>query len=231
MLLEWARPEVWRPWVSSALTPGLPQTDVVRRLKDRFRALRAFHAARPKDIAPYYRCGIQPLSRGRWQELVAECFLSRVQSLALTAAIAQARDVQFDMVRAGRVHFCCDERMLEERDGYHLIYGSLSLLAVAIQIDKEFGTHLKAALRARGEPVIFVCDIPTAMVEDEVLARLVACLSEAHARAAESGSPVAPPGLHFSLPGALPAGAIVGHRRPRYVVDAVYGHHLGVRLS
>ena len=139
--------------------------------------------------------------------------------------------MQFDLVHGdgGRVHFCVDEHLLEARDGYTLLYGSLSLLAVAIQIDQRFGTRFKAALRERGDPVVFVCDIPLPLVEDAVLVDLVAGLAEAHAHAAETGSLPSPLGVHFSIPCALPAAAIVGDHRPRYVVDAVYGHHIGVR--
>jgi hypothetical protein len=126
------------------------------------------------------------------------------------------------------VHFCCDQRLLEERDGYTLIYGSLSLLAVAIRIDKQFGTDFKAVLRRRGDPVVFVCDIPLALVEDATLARLFDGLSQAHAQASSAGAVQSPFGFHFSIPCALPAAAIVGHHPPRRVLDTVYGHHIGI---
>jgi hypothetical protein len=202
--------------------------DAAGWVRTRFRALRSFHAARPTDIARYYRSGIEPLTRARWHDLVDECFLSQVSDPGLAAALLRARDVQFDMIRNGRVHFCCDERLLEERDGYTLLFGSLSLLAVAIRIDKEFGTDFKGALRHRGDPVVFVCDIPTAMIEDDALARLVTCLREADARMRESGRPSSPLGFHFSIPRALSREAIVAHYSPQRVIDTVYGRHIGI---
>jgi hypothetical protein len=158
--------------------------------------------------------------------LIDECFLSQVNDALLAAAIMRAREVQFDMIRNGRVHFCCDPNLLEERDGYHLMFGSLSLLAVAIRIDKEFGTAFRNRLRHRGDPVVFVCDIPTAIIEDEVLARLVSCLYETASAMNESGLSLLM-SHHFSIPIALPAGAIVSHYSPQRVVDAVYGLHIG----
>ena len=155
-----------------------------------------------------------------------ECFLAHIDDPAIAAAIVQAQDVQFDLVRQGRVHFCCDETLLEVRDGYHLIYGSLSLLAIAIQMDKRFGSDLKGALRRRGQPVIFVCDIPISLIEDETLTSLVAALRKADASRRRSGLLPSPLVFHFSIAHALEAAAIVEHHRPRYVVDSVYGHHI-----
>lgn len=229
MLLEWARPDIWRPWVRAEMSAPRPAADIAARLRTRFRALRSFHAARPTDTATYYRDGIVPLSRASWHALVDECFLSGVDDGTLAAEIMRARDVQFDMIRGGRVHFCCDQRLLEERDGYTLLFGSLSLLAVAIRIDKKFGTHFKSALRRRGSPVVFVCDIPTALIGDDTLARLVACLCGSDAQRSETAALSSPLGFHFSIPGALPAQDVVGHYSPRRVVDAVYGQHLDIR--
>ncbi len=225
MLLDWTEPRVWRPWVDG-IAEARPPSETAASVRARFATLRAFHAARPIDTAPYYRQGIQPLSRERWHELVADCFLCRTHDSALTAAIIRARDIQYDLIRAGRVHFCCDEHLLEERDGYTLIYGSLSLLALAIQMDKRFGTNFKAVLRGRGEPVVFVCDIPTDLVEDDELARLVSHLIDHRERASEPDLRGSLLEFHFSIPGALPPEAIVGHRRPRRAVDSVYGHDL-----
>jgi hypothetical protein len=225
MRLDWTEPRLWRPFVAGISETCSP-ADIAHRVRSRFTSLRAFHAARPLDTAPYYRVGIQPLSRDRWHELVEDCFLNHARDPRLIAAIERARDVQYDLVRAGRVHFCCDERLLEQRDGYTLIYGSLSLLAVAIQLDKRFGTDFKAMLRQRGAPVVFVCDIPVELIEDDELARLVPHLIEHRERASETDRSAALLAFHFSIPVGLPPAAIVGHHRPRRAVDSVYGHDL-----
>jgi hypothetical protein len=225
--LDWARPDVWRPWIAGETAAGRPKPGAAQRLTERFHALRSFHAARPTDVASYYRYGIRSLSRARWHELVEECFLSRTGDAAMAAAIARASEVQFEMVSGGRVHFCCDESLLTERDGYSLIHGSLSLLAVAIRIDKEFGTDFKAALRQRGEPVVFVCEIPMGLLEDDVLDRLLAALCQAHSSTGERGILSLPFGFHFSIYCPLPSEAIVSHHRPQHVIDTVYGKHIG----
>jgi hypothetical protein len=213
-ILDCANPGSWRSWICQ--DAAIPQAE---RLRRRFHTVRAFHAARPIDKAQYYRRGIEPLKYAEWCELVDECFLSRIEDAALAAAVTRARDVQFDLIRDRRVHFCCDQRLLEERDGYTLLFGSLSLLAVAIQIDREFGTGFKDALRRRGEPIVFVCEIPTMMIDDDTLTRLVKALRDA----------VPPASLfdfHFDISHALPAKFITGHYTPRRVVDAVYGRHI-----
>jgi hypothetical protein len=211
--LNWANPGTQRPWICQ--DAALPVAEQVRR---RVLAVRAFHAARPTDVTRYHRRGIEPLTYAEWCELVNECFLSRVTGTPLTAAVTRARDVQFDLIRDGRVYFCCDKNLLEQHDGYTLLFGSLSLLVVAIQIDNKYGTAFKDALRQRGEPVVFTCDIPMAMIEDNALAQLVAKLSESKTAVLD---------FHFSIPHALPAQFITSHYRPDRVVDAVYGRHIG----
>ncbi len=189
------------------------------RVRTQFHAVRSFHAARPTDITRYYRDGIEPLTRSRWHELVDECFLSQIDSAPVADAVVRARDVQFDIVAESGVHFCCDRRLLEERDGYTLLFGSLSLMAVAIRIDKEFATSFKEALRRRGEPTVFVCDVPTAIIADDVLANLIGALRAA------CGAPLFD--FHFAIPCALPANAVIGHYRPKRVLDLVYRQHIG----
>jgi len=217
-VLDWANPGTWRSGVCP--DAAIPTAEQVRQ---RFHAVRAFHAARPTDVDRYYRRGIVPLTYAEWCELVDECFLSRLEDAALAGAVTRARDVQFDLIRDGRVFFCCDRRLLEECDGYTLLFGSLSLLAVAIQIDNKYGTAFKDALRLRGEPVVFVCDVPMALIEDDTLVRLGTMLYESRTAL---DAPL--PDLHFSIPNALPAEFITSHYRPDRVIDAVYGRHIGV---
>jgi hypothetical protein len=224
-VLDWRESDTWRSWIAREFVGGTA-AHAAQRTRQRFHALRAYHAARPIDTKSYYRKGIAPLDRASWGDLVDECFLSLAVDARLAGAIAQARDTQFALAD-GRVHFCFDERLLNERDGYTLIYGSLSLLAVAIRIDKQFGTDFKATLRARGEPMVFVCDIPVEMVEDDELVRLIAGLHDAHVQANQHGALPSPFGFHFSIPDALPAHAIIGHHGPERVMDIVYGHHIG----
>lgn len=224
-LLDCTRPEAWASWLDDELDRA-DASNIADRLRTRFDRLRAFHAARPTEPASYDRLGIRPLSRSAWNALVTECFLAHAPDPHLAAAIEQARDVQFELIADGHIHFCCDERLLEERDGYHLLYGSLSLLAVAIRIDKEFGTSFRDALRRRGEPVVFVCDVPLRLITDDELARLATALAEALAALRTTGALPSPFGFHFSIPCALPPEAVVARRRPRRVVDWVYGRHI-----
>lgn len=225
-LLDWARPDVWRGWITEERLEEASADRLGARLRERFRALLAFHAARPVDPASYFRDGIAPLDRERWHALVNECFVSRTSDSAIVAAVVRARDCQFQLANHGRVHFCCDQALLEQRDGYHLLYGSLSLLAVAIQIDKAFGTDFKGFLRRRGAPLIFACEISTTSIEDDVLTRLAAALQRALSQARGGKALPSPFGFHFSIPQSLPASAIVGARPPRFVRDLVYGRHL-----
>ena len=222
--LEWARRETWQPWLMRACDQGLMGPALVRGLREEFQTLRSFHAARPVDVAHYYQNGIVPLTKAGWHALVAECFLSQTNDPAVARAITQARDVQFDLIRDGGVHFCCDERLVLELDTYQLIHGSLSLLVVAARTDNACGTDFKSGLRRRGRPVVFACDVPLALIADETLVALLAGLDAMmDSAAALAGSPW---DFRYAIASALPAAAVVDHHEPRYVPDLVYGHHI-----
>jgi hypothetical protein len=229
--LEWARPQIWRPWLVAQCAVGITGPVLVQSLRARFKTLRSFHAARPLDTATYYRGGIEPISDARWRALVAECFLAHTTDPVLAAAIDRARDVQFEIVQGTGVHFCCDRRLILELDTYQLIYGSLSLLVVAARIDKAFGTDFKSVLRQRGRPSVFVCDVPLALIADatlaELLSRLIAVL-----RGADTAIGAEPPwDFRYSIASALPPAAVVGHHQPLHVPDLVYGHHIAPEKS
>lgn len=219
--LEWAKPETWQPFVARALEQGVTGHALVRALRAEFLTLRSFHAARPVDVACYYRDGIVPLTKAEWHALVVDCFLSHTTDPAVVRAIMQARDVQFDLIRGGGVHFCCDERLILELDTYQLIYGSLSLLVVAARTDKACGTDFKAVLRRRGRPVVFVCDVPLALISDAVLTEFLSGLL------ASDASHTGPPwDFRYAIASALPAAGVVDHHEPVHVPDLVYGHHI-----
>jgi hypothetical protein len=238
-VFDWADAAAWRPMVAASFARmgdgtslRRPDAALAAEMRARFPQLRAYHAARPLDLAPYLRDGIRPLTADGWRQLVADCFLADAPPPSLAAAVMAAAARQFALVgagmgqAAGRVHFCADARLLTERDGYHLLYGSLSLLAVAIQVDKAHGTDLKAILRRRGVPTIFVCRVATAEMEDAELAELARHL--AHRLDGDPAHPSDPLlNFHFSLARPLPPDAILGHFQPPRVVDWVYGRHIG----
>jgi hypothetical protein len=114
---------------------------------------------------------------------------------------------------------------LKHRDGYHLVYGSLSLLAVAIQIDKKFGTDFRSALRAKGVPVIFVCDVPMDRIDDASLEVLAGCRPSGNPAAPHIDSPGASSGPHFRSPAPWPRPQSP-ITRPVQVIDSVYIHHI-----
>jgi hypothetical protein len=65
------------------------------------------------------------------------------------------------------------------------------------------------------------------LLEDDVLDRLLADLCQEHASVSESRGLSSPFDFHFSIRCTLPPKAIVSHRRPHHVIDAIYGNHIG----
>jgi hypothetical protein len=224
--LEWARPRSWRPWLAAYYDDRLTPACLVPSFRYQFESLRSFHAARPCDTATYYQDGIRPLTEARWHTLVAECFLAHTTDPAIAGAIAQARDLQFEIARDGGVHFCCDQRLILDLDTYQLVYGSLSLMVVAARIDKAFGTDFKSLLRRRGRPAVFVCDVPLALIDDATLTELLTRLIDVP-RDADPATGTGPPwDFRYAIASALPPTAVIGHDQPSRIPDHVYGHHI-----
>ncbi len=227
-VFDWAVPAQWKPFIENASRLFARSADdgtLAAAMRAQFSFLRAYHAARVHDVSSYRLRGIRPLTQGDWEDSVYDAFLADDPPVSVVSMIRDAAAAQLEWLRdrGSRVHFFADVCYLSERDGYHLIYGSLSLLAVAIRVDNALGTDLKSALRRRGEPTVFVCDVPTADMEDAQLAALARGL---HRRLQD---PDADPllNLRFSIGCALPPTAIVHHFHPERAKDSLYGQHIG----
>ena len=194
-------------------------------MRAQFSALRAYHAARVRDVSSYLLRGVRPLTQADWQDAVNDAFLADDPPIPVAAMVRDAAATQYEWLRdrGRRVHFFADRRFLIERDGYHLIYGSLSLLAVAIRVDNALGTDFKTALRRRGEPTIFVCDVSTADIEDGDLAELARRL---HWRV-QNPDVDSLLNFRFSIGRALPPAAVLGCFHPQRAKDVLYGNDLG----
>ena len=224
-VFDWAVPAQWKPAIASLFPERSDDKTLAAEMRAQFSALRAYHAARPRDVSSYRLRGIRPLTRDDWQDAVYDAFLADDPTLSVVSMVREAAATQLDWIRnsGSRVHFFADARYLTERDGYHLIYGSLSLLAVAIRVDNALGTDFKTTLRRRGEPTIFVCDVPTVEMEDVHLAELARCLRR------RVQNPSADPLLNFrfSIGCALRPADILGHFHPQRAKDVLYGHDMG----
>jgi hypothetical protein len=227
-VFDWAAPAQWNPVIESArwfADHSVADETLAMEMRDQFSALRAYHAARVRDVSSYRLRGIRPMTQNDWQDAVEDAFLVDDPPMSVVSMVRDAAATQYEWLRdhGNRVHFFADARYPIERDGYHLIYGSLSLLAVAIRVDNALRTDFKTALRRRGEPTIFVCDVATADMEDSDLAELARRLHRC----------VQNPGIdpllnfRFSIGRALPAAAILGDFHPQRAIDSLYGHHFG----
>lgn len=211
--------------VSWFLARSADDKTLAAQMRAQFSALRVYHAARPRDVSSYRCHGIRPLTLDDWQDAVRDVFLADNPPSSVVSMVRNAAVTQFAWIRenGSRVHFFADARHLTERDGYHLIYGSLSLLAVAIRVDNALGTDFKAVLRQRGEPTVFVCNVPTVEIEDVHLAGLARSL-----RLRMEVSDTDPLlNFRFSIGRALSPAAILDHFRPLQATDVLYGHDIG----
>jgi hypothetical protein len=136
-------------------------------LREHFDAIRAFHCARPRDVQSYYQYGIRLLDAAEQNEVIREIFLSGDFPEVTAAQVDEAIQYVGPELRHGRVYFDAHERELVESCGHYMLYGSEYVTAVAAHIQGP--RDYRQALKTRGTPTVFVCDVPIAAMHSDAL--------------------------------------------------------------
>ena len=138
-----------------------------QRLRSHYFAIRAFHGTRSADTTSYYERGLLPLNGQNFENLARTYFLSPEFPEITEENLANAiRTVGRDG-REGRLYFEAGEKFLIERCGHYMLYGSEYVCAIAAHLagTKDY----RQALKNRGTPTIFECDIPLSLVNEPQL--------------------------------------------------------------
>lgn len=186
-----------------------------QRLRERYRALRAVHGTRTSELELFYREGLKPLVPGQFHSQARNIFLSgeypELSEESLQAAIAA---VGSDL-RDGRVFFEANEEMLIAQAGHYMLYGSEYLIAIAAHLGDC--RDYRQVLKKRGEPTLFICDVPLDLIGEGTLREFAGDALESVFQELLDGPDFEPDrwrGAGFCIHKPLPPAHLMGHYHP-----------------
>ncbi len=201
------------------------------RLGREYRALRAGHATRTNDLAPFYTQGLKCLRAEEIEDRARTIFLNgRYESAneeRLQRAINDIDARKKSGGREGRLYFAAEESSLFTRiggSGHYLIYGSEYLYCLGIRATSTW--EAKRALKEIGRPTMLVCDIPMTLLSPYTLKEFGGMMIEFLFCELVDGLdcyPLSPgSGSALSLTVDLPPEHIVGHYHPASIYDPLW---------
>ncbi|WP_159994030.1 hypothetical protein [Roseomonas sp. 18066] len=195
------------------------------RLAKRYDFLRCCHATNARDLGLYYGRGIQPLVPERAREAARAIFLDGSYPELTADDVEEAIKATGHGLRAGRVFFEVNERSLVADGGHYLLYGSEYLTGIAAHLRGAVRRDYRQALKGRGTPTVFLCDVPITALRMDMLEAAGTVLEFLFEELLEGDDCVPDPhrGFGFSIPQALPPDRIVGHYHPTGVRDPLTG--------
>lgn len=198
------------------------KTLLSRRLKRRYRAIRAVHGTRTSTVESYYNQGLLPLAPQEFHNHAREIFLTgeypELSEAHLQAAIAA---VGSDL-RERRIFFEANEEMQIAHAGHYMLYGSEYLVAIAAHLGD--GRDYRQVLKMRGEPTLFVCDVPFDLIGHRTLMEFAGdALESVFQELLDGRNFVRDPwrGAGFCIHEALSAAHLVGHYHPVIRYDPI----------
>lgn len=195
------------------------------RLSKRFRAFRAAHGARPEEVPQYYRDGLLPLSPGSSHDQARKIFLSGEFPELTEDHLQHAIERVGADLRAGRVWFAGNEKMLVEDCGHYMLYGSEYLTALAAWIGNH--SDYRQVLKRFGVPTVFVCDVPLSYIAQDWIDSIAGKALEMvflDLQDSEEFEELRHFEASFCIHQRLPAHCIVGHHHPSGMRDPFLGH-------
>jgi len=193
---------------------------LAQRLPSVFKAVVAYHACRPGAPHIVAAEGLRVLDPRRLQEDALALFDAPEESIL---ASIEELDVA---TREGVVHLALDDVFLIQRCGHYLIYGSETMQGIAANLQRRTGRDAFGALRSRGIPTIFVCELPLQLLDPgDVLALAATSLTKALESTIAGHPPPSSIDFTLTLKKAVPPHYIVRHYHP----DVIPNPHEGYR--
>ncbi len=147
------------------------------RLRHQYDALRAVHGTRTEDLEPFYREGLTPLIAEKTHKDARRLFLGGAFPELTEIDLEKAIHTVGAKMREGRVYFEVDEEMLIDQAGHYMLYGSEYLIAIAAHLPGN--RDYRQVLKTRGEPTLFVCDVPLKLISERTLQEFAGLALEA----------------------------------------------------
>jgi hypothetical protein len=141
---------------------------VAAGIRQRFSAFRAAHGTRASDLHTFYQGGLVPLGIDRTRRALVEAFVGRQFPHVTESRIDEALVAEDAATRVGKVFFEANEQTLLEYCSHYMLYGSEFAFVVALRLGLD-RAQCRAALSARGEPTVLVCDVPMKLLDEHTL--------------------------------------------------------------
>jgi hypothetical protein len=217
----------WAPgWLEErvgSVHAGSVLDGLVRRFRERFDSVEAFHAGRPVASDAYVTGGVRLASPQVLIEEAHEVFCRGPGAWAAPAALDDVLAGQDLSLVDGVAGFSLDHRYLLTCDTFYFHYGSHFLLGLAVELRNRHRCDALPRLRCRGRPAMAVCAIPLDTLEEETVPRL--CMEAV--RLALAGAAAAPAvervRFDFTLRSSLAPAAVLRQWNPGRVRDTLYG--------
>ena len=147
-----------------------------RRVKERYRAIRAYHGTRTDNITSFYVHGLLVLNPDKVKASVRENFLCErfpeVTETALTEAFEYV-----DLWREPRentVYFFTNHNMHSGMcSNHYMSYGSEYMLSIICHLGRAFDSSYQEVIQETGRSTIIVCDVPLVLIPPPTLTALV----------------------------------------------------------
>jgi len=171
-------------WLDRAVrTAGNPLCEdaflvLARRLSTYYTHIRAYHACRTTDTRSYYLRGLRALRRAELRQMAVRIFVTPRFPEISEGMIDEAIADMWLAERDERVFVGLDDRYLIQYCGHYLIQGSECLMAVAARMNLMTGKDYIHALRNRGRPTMFVCELPFCMITEHEARQLSGIIIE-----------------------------------------------------
>jgi hypothetical protein len=198
------------------------KAETTARLRQRYKAIRAYHGTSAADPSGFYEQGLRPLVPEEFHEVAKRLFLSGDFPELTDANLTSAIEEVGSKLRAGRVYFEANEWLLREQCGHYLLYGSEYLVAIAAHLGGS--RDYRQVLKRQGMPTLLICDVPLRMVHDGTLSDLAGCALESLFQSLIDGPKYVPDkfrGAGFPIRERLDPSCIVGHCHPEISRDPV----------
>lgn len=193
-------------------------------LSQRFSAMRAYHATSVLESHTFLQHGLLPLDAPAHQQRAREIFLTGTYPEISSNVLEQAIRTVGPDAREGRVFFEANEALLVGMCGHYLLYGSEYLTAIAASLPE--GRDYRQALKGRGKPTVFICDVPLAAIQSTTLVEFAGMALEFMFEHLLTGCGCGLDkyrGAGFSIRVPLDPSCIVGHYHPVGTRDPLTG--------
>lgn len=196
------------------------KTELAMRLPERFDCIRAYHGARPVDVASYYTDGIRIMDPYEAEQRARDVFLSGKFPELNADDVARAIEKVPRYLEEGRAYFEASRRELEKFCGHYMLYGSEFVTGVAAGLRGP--RDYRQALKEIGTPTVFTCDVPLSMLTFSCLkdfaGTTIASIFE-QILEPQYRHPPAGQGSCLTIRQTLPPEFIVGHHTPEALRD------------